>query len=112
MKQGHIVVLPIPFTDLTSSKQRPCLIISNDQINNQTEDIVVLAITSNNTSKNNDLNVQIKQSNIQSGILPKTSYIKLQKIYTIHKKLVRKTVCELTPTVTKKVLNKFIQSVF
>lgn len=32
-KQGEIVLIPIPFTDLTSSKKRPVLIISNDDYN-------------------------------------------------------------------------------
>ena len=45
-KQGDIVLIPVPFSDLKSQKQRPVLIISNDTYNELTEDIVVLAITS------------------------------------------------------------------
>jgi len=31
--QGDIVLLPFPYSDLTGSKQRPALIISNEKFN-------------------------------------------------------------------------------
>ncbi|CAN7287279.1 type II toxin-antitoxin system PemK/MazF family toxin [Rossellomorea sp. LjRoot5] len=45
-KQGDIVLLPIPFSDLTNRKQRPVLVISSDRYNKITDDIVVMAVTS------------------------------------------------------------------
>ena len=42
---GKIVLIPFPFTDLTSSKVRPALIISEQ--NNRSEDVIVAFITSN-----------------------------------------------------------------
>ena len=44
--QCDIVLIPVPFSDLSPKKQRPVLIISNNHYNNLTEDIVVVAITS------------------------------------------------------------------
>ncbi|HLR69697.1 type II toxin-antitoxin system PemK/MazF family toxin [Virgibacillus alimentarius] len=32
-KQGDIVLIPVPFSDLKTHKQRPVLIISNDSYN-------------------------------------------------------------------------------
>ncbi|MCL2158162.1 MAG: type II toxin-antitoxin system PemK/MazF family toxin [Oscillospiraceae bacterium] len=46
-KQGDIVLIPIPFTDLSSAKKRPVLILSSDHYNNDTSDLIVAAITSN-----------------------------------------------------------------
>jgi mRNA interferase MazF len=32
-KQGEIVLIPVPFTHLTSNKRRPVIIVSNDDYN-------------------------------------------------------------------------------
>lgn len=41
-KQGEIVLIPVPFTDLSSTKRRPVIIISNDDYHQTTVDMVVL----------------------------------------------------------------------
>ena len=45
-RQGHIVLVSFPFTDLTSSKRRPALILSPDPFNSAGEDLVLAAVTS------------------------------------------------------------------
>ena len=45
-KRGDVVLLPFPFTDLSSSKRRPALVISPDAFNDQMQDLVVAAIAS------------------------------------------------------------------
>lgn len=45
-KQGDIDLLPVAFSDLTNRKQRPVLVISSNSYNELTDDIVVVAITS------------------------------------------------------------------
>jgi len=44
--QGDIVLIPVPFTDLSSQKRRPVIVISNDTYNRKAADIVVVAMTS------------------------------------------------------------------
>jgi mRNA interferase MazF len=43
-KQGDIILLPYPYTDLSNTKQRPAVIISKDSINFQ--NYIVAKITS------------------------------------------------------------------
>ena len=37
-KHGDIVLIPIPFTDLSAQKQRPVVVISNDDYNHTAPD--------------------------------------------------------------------------
>jgi mRNA interferase MazF len=45
-KQGDVVLVPFPFTDLSAIKQRPGLVISPERLNDTRPDLVVAAITS------------------------------------------------------------------
>ena len=52
-RQGDIVLVSFPFTDLTSSKRRPALILSPDSFNAAGEDLVLAAVTSHITDDPN-----------------------------------------------------------
>ncbi|EAX48483.1 transcriptional modulator of MazE/toxin, MazF [Thermosinus carboxydivorans Nor1] len=85
-KQGDILLIPIPFSDLTSNKKRPVLVLSNDDYNSKTEDIVVAAITSNLTTK--DYIVMLSSSDLDEGTLKVDSCIRVDKIYTLSQNIV------------------------
>ena len=42
-EQGDILLVPIPFTDLSSQKRRPVIVVSNNVYNQKTTDLVVAA---------------------------------------------------------------------
>jgi mRNA-degrading endonuclease toxin of MazEF toxin-antitoxin module len=46
LEQGDILLVPIPFTDLSSQKRRPVIVVSNNTYNQKTTDLVVVAMTS------------------------------------------------------------------
>ena len=46
-RQRDIVLVPFPFSDLSSQKVRPVLILSNDVYNQQSADVVVCGLTTN-----------------------------------------------------------------
>ncbi len=85
-RQGDIVLIPIPFTDLSSSKKRPVLVLSNDDYNSKTEDIIVAAITSN--LKGKDYVVMLCGGDIEEGILKVDSCVRVDKIYTLSQSIV------------------------
>src|SRR5690625_2935013 len=87
-KQGDIVLIPVPFSDLKQYKQRPVLIISKDGYNKANEDIVVLAITSK--LKGLAYSVIIESKDLTEGELKVTSEIRADKVYTLSKSIVRK----------------------
>ncbi|MCY7360966.1 MAG: type II toxin-antitoxin system PemK/MazF family toxin [Ignavibacteria bacterium] len=88
LKQREICLLPIPFSDLSSKKHRPVLIISNDYYNSNTDDILVMAITSNLQDK--DTSEIIEQEDMETGILKSVSQVRVDKIYSISKELIIK----------------------
>ena len=46
-EQGDIVLIPVPFTDLTAQERRPVIVISNGRYHRRTADMIVVAMTSN-----------------------------------------------------------------
>lgn len=91
-KRGDIVLVSFPFTDLSSSKRRPALVVSPDSFNETTPDLVLAAITSQIAE---DTTLTIVESDCVDGALPKTSALKPTKLFTIHSTLVRRKVCAL-----------------
>lgn len=100
-EQGDIVIIPFPFTDLSSVKQRPVLIISNSGYNQSTEDVVVCGITSN--IKDIRYSVSLDNTDLLEGRVPVASRIKVDKIFTLKQSLAKKKVAHLKPEVLEKV---------
>lgn len=87
--QGDIVLIPIPFTDLSSQKRRPVIIISNDLYNRQGPDVVVVAMTSNPTLS--AYSFTITSSDLAHGSLNRPGTIRVDKIYTLEQTLIART---------------------
>lgn len=88
-KRGDVVLVPFPFSDQTTTKKRPAVIISSDIYNNISSDIVVMAITSQ-TEKTIGIGECLIQDWQKAGLL-KASAIK-PAISTIEQKLVLKKI--------------------
>ena len=91
-RRGDIVLVSFPFTDLSSSKKRPALVVSPDSFNDTTSDVVLAAITS---QVSEDTPLTIVESDCVDGALPRASAVKPSKLFTIHSTLVVKKVCTL-----------------
>ena len=91
-KKWEIVLVPFPFTDLTTIKKRPALIISPDEYNKKI-DVVITFITSKL-----DLEYRIGDYKIQEwkkSDLPKPSIIQM-KFATIDKSIIIKKLGRLS----------------
>ncbi len=86
-KQGTIVLLPFPFTDLSAHKVRPAVIVSKY---NEGDDIVVAFISSQKPTRLRRFDVLITadaQAFALTG-LKTTSVIKSAKLATLDKKII------------------------
>jgi mRNA interferase MazF len=87
--QREIVLVPFPYSDLTALKKRPVIILSNNDYNENHQDVVVAAITSNEFI--DDYSVILDDESLDYGILPEKSVIKLGKLFSINKsKIIKK----------------------
>lgn len=87
--QGDIVLIPVPFTDLSSQKRRPVIVISNNNYNQNTKDIVVVAMTSNPIEV--EYSFTITSADLEQGRLNRPGKVRADKIYALSQTLVVKT---------------------
>jgi mRNA interferase MazF len=91
-RRGDVVLVPFPFTDLSSSKRRPAIVVSPDSFNERMQDLVLVAITSHIID---DTSIRIDEPDCVDGRLPRPSVVKPTKLFTIHSTLVVKRICAL-----------------
>ena len=95
--QGDIVLIPVPFTDLSSTRRRPVIVISNDGYHATTEDMVVVAMTSNPNVT--PYSFVLTNADLLAGSLNRPGTVRSDKIYTLSQKLVVKTFGRVRETV-------------
>lgn len=100
-EQGDILLVPIPFTDLSSQKRRPVIVISNNSYNRKTTDLVVVAMTSNPVES--DYSFTITSDNLENGTLNHPGKVRVDKIYTISTSIVVKTFGRVNEDVLEKI---------
>ena len=108
-KQGEIVIVPFPFSDLSNIKQRPVLILSKNTNNDISEDIITCGITSN--LKDTRHSILINNNDLIEGNIPIKSRIKIDKLFTLDKKIVKKKIARLNKNAFDKVKNEFFKLV-
>ncbi len=104
LSQGDVLLIPIPFSDLSSVKKRPVMVLSNDKYNNITDDIIVIAITSNLGLKFSE--VLLRPSDMANGEIKVESALRVDKIYTISQKIIVKKLGKLKSAKIEEVKNK------
>jgi mRNA interferase MazF len=87
--QGDIVLVPVPFTDLSSTRRRPVIVLSNDAYSRSTTDMVVVGMTSNMTPHPHSFTLTL--ADLVSGTLNHPGRVRVDKIYTISQGIAVKT---------------------
>ena len=99
--QRDIVLIPFPYSDLTGSKKRPALVISNSKLN-KTEDRICCLITSNVHRDD----IEIKDSDFEERKLPFKSSVRAYRIFTIDQRIIIKKLCKLKKSFHNKIIEK------
>ena len=81
--KGDIIILEFPFSNLMQAKRRPSLVIKVPK----GDDIIVCQITGKSYEKS--VEIPIKKEDFRKGNLKVESYMRLDKIFSIEKSLVK-----------------------
>lgn len=103
-----VVVVPFPFTDRSTSKRRPALVLSSSkQFNRQVGQSVLAMITS---AKNSDWPMDVEIKDLDSAGLPSASVVRM-KLFTLDNELVIRRAGALCKT-DRAMVSESVRSLF
>lgn len=106
LRPGDLVLVPFPFTDLSSSKARPAVVLSGAEYNDASDDVLVLGVTSNLT--NSAYSVLIRQQDMAEGHLLAPGRVKVDRVATLEQRIIRRRVARLDSATFDRVVREFL----
>jgi mRNA interferase MazF len=103
LMKGDVVVVPFPFSDLTSTKKRPAVIVANKV----RDEILLAQITSKNTSYN--YTVKLNQKDFSQHVSFLNSEIKINRLFSCDSKIVLYKLGSLKKEKVVEIENKLIE---
>lgn len=100
-EQGDILLIPVPFTDLSSQKRRPVIVISNSAYNNASQDVIVVAMTSSPALAPSSF--RITSADLLEGALNRPGTVRSDKIYTLAQAIVVKKFGRVSPAIIQRI---------
>jgi mRNA interferase MazF len=98
--KGEVIVIEFPFSNLVQAKRRPVLIIKIPK----GDDIIVCQITGKSYERS--VEIPIKREDFHKGNLKVESFMRLDKIFSIEKSLVKYKVGRLRQEKFNEILDK------
>ena len=81
-KQGDVILIPFPFTDFSTLKQRPAVILSGDKFNQTHQDVIVAAISSTIPAQLEESDYFITPNDLKSSDNLRSKNFALSKVFT------------------------------
>ncbi|HLC53515.1 MAG TPA: type II toxin-antitoxin system PemK/MazF family toxin [Candidatus Nanoarchaeia archaeon] len=98
--RGEVVVLNFPFSNLTQSKRRPAFIIKVPKGG----DLIVCQITG--TSQEKSAEIPIKREDFEKENLKVESYLRMDKVFSVEKSLIKYKIGPLKKEKIEEILEK------
>ena len=103
IEQRDLLLVPFPFSDQSGKKVRPVIVISNDEFNDRSADIIVIGVTSNITK--DKYTVILEDKDLEEGKLMDLCCIKVENILKLDKHLVIKKIGKINLSKFKELMN-------
>ena len=78
LNPSDIVIIPFPYSDLKANKRRPVLVL---QSVDKYGDFLAVAIT---TKQHHSNSCTLSSADFETGNLPRLSYVRINKLYTLN----------------------------
>lgn len=102
---GEVILIPFPFSDRNAAKRRPVLVLSTcDRFG----DFLAAAITSQSGHEDG---FSFSRDDLAEGELPKASWVRVTKLYTLNRECVVARFGSFTPVVFARVRKELCRSV-
>lgn len=98
LRPGDVVLIPFPFSDLRTTKRRPVLVVG---LCDKFGDFLAVAITS---QPGHDDGILLSTQDFEYGTLPKTSWVRSSKLYTLNQECIATSFGTIKPTSLDKIL--------
>lgn len=97
VKRGTVVLVRYPFTDLSSAKVRPAVVLTPDQLLHDTQDVLCIFISSSVPAQllPTDLVLDPSQPGFQRSGLRYRSVFRTHKLALLHRDLIMRVLGEL-----------------
>jgi len=103
VRQGEIYVVPVHFSDFSVQKRRPIIILSNDDFNRNSEDVIICMITSQLKGRG----ILITDHHLKEGHLLKHSLVKTEHVHKMRKNLLGRKIGSLQPEAIRAIKKHF-----
>lgn len=104
IEQKDLLLVPFPFSDQSGRKVRPVIVISNNEFNKYSDDIIVIGVTSNILKDKYTLN--LTNDNLDEGRLFTNCSIKIENLLKLNKELVIKKIGKINNETLKSIIEK------
>ena len=95
-ERGQVVLVRFPFTDLSSPKQRPALVVASRAFLSAGEDVVVAAISGQRIDRPGPFDHVVEDWEAAGLLMP--SVVRAGKLVTLHGDLIRRALGSLSTT--------------
>jgi mRNA interferase MazF len=96
---GDRMLIPFPYADLSAAKKRPILALTAPDRHG---DFIALAVTS---VEQNEHATKLRAEQLVQGALPKTSWVRLDKVFTLSAQSIVKTLGTVSAAAMREVLS-------
>ena len=107
ISQREILLVPFPFSDQSDKKVRPVIVISNNNFNSHSEDVIVVGLTSN-ISKDS-YTVDLNLNDLEEGRINELCCIKVENLLKIENELVIKKIGKIKKEILKNITSKIFE---